>query len=360
MKVLMLITDTGRGGAPTSLGELSVAARDLGINPMVVSLMPPGPVLQDLQQRSIDTHSLRMTSWVDVAPALLRLRGLIQVTKPDVIQTMLWHANVFGRMCSGLGPPVVDCYQSVDEDKPRLRVLVDRWTAPRATAHVCVSGVVAQRARQRERLDPGKITVIHVGKDVDRWVPRGLGADTRDQLGIPHDAPVVGWVGRMHPVKNLVSLVRGVADIPETWLLLVGDGEERDRVSAAALRFGLGNRLVLAGEVEDPAPLFEAMDVFCLPSHWEGSSGALVEAMASGRTVVATAVGGNPEIVTDGVDGILVENTADSVRDGILRGLTHPLGDQALVTARERFSLERMVRQYVEVWQRALISRGGT
>lgn len=360
MKVVILITDTRRGGAPNSAAELAVGAREHGVDVAVVSMLPGGPVLSQLANLSFVTHSLGMGSWRDSGAGVMRLRRILKQEEPDVLQTVLWHANVLGRTVVRKGhPPVVDCYQSVDDQKSRFRVLLDRWTAHRASAHICVSHLVAERARSRERLEPQKITVVHVGKEIDRWASRGRGEEVRSRLGIPNDVAVVGWTGRMHPVKNLVALVRAVAAMPDTWLLLVGDGEERERVAATCAEAGIQRRAIITGEVVDVGPYLEAMNVFCLPSLWEGSSGALVEAMACGRTVVATAVGGNPEIITDGVDGILVDTSSDGIRQGILQGLTHPTGARAAQAVRERFSLSRMVGQYLDVWERVATTSMG-
>jgi glycosyltransferase involved in cell wall biosynthesis len=355
MKVVLAITDTARGGAPNSLAELALAVRDLGHEPTVVSLMPSGPVAAALETRGIKTMSLDLRGPLDLAPAFFRFRRLLRSLKPDVLQTVLWHANVLGRLVAiGTGVPTVDCYQSVDDDKSGRRIWLDRATARRSLAHVCVSAAVAERAIGRERLERHRVEVIPVGKDPSAFAVRGVKGEVRARLGIPATARVVGWTGRMQTVKNVPVLIEGIARLEGVWGLLIGDGPQRAAVEEAIADAGVGKRVVLVGETDDVRPYLEAMDVFCLPSSWEGSSGSLAEAMLMELPVIATAVGGNPEMVEDGKEGVLLAEATPVAIASAYEQIVDGMGERGRLTAAQRFSVERMARDYVDVWERVV------
>jgi len=200
------------------------------------------------------------------------------------------------------------------------------------------------------------VTRITNGVDTDLYLP-GSGAAARAQLGVDADAFVVGVVGRLDPIKDHGTLLSAYqrlrTTLPESVLLVVGDGPERRRLMAAApegVRF-LGNR-------SDIPDLFRALDVFVLTSINEGISNTILEAMASGVPVVASRVGGNPELVEDGTTGRLFPvGDIDALTDVLQAYAASP----ELVTshgalgrrrAEQDFSIDTMVMAYRSVWDR--------
>ena len=186
----------------------------------------------------------------------------------------------------------------------------------------------------------------------------------RFALRLPPDALVLGTLGRLTEQKGQRLLLQAVAalarDLPDLVLFLAGAGPLRDDLEAEAARLGLADRVRFLGLRRDRPTLFAAMDVFVLPSRWEGLSLALVEAMGAGRAVVATDVGGNPEVVHNGRTGLLVRpNDADALADAIGtlcrdHDLRAALGDAAAVDARARFSIEQHVAQLSALYRRGL------
>lgn len=349
-----MLTDSNRGGTPHRVAAVARGLSARGWQLVVVTVKPSGPVSEDLAAEGIATFGLDLRSpWL--APvALWRLRRFLRSWRPDVVQSVLWHANVVARLAAlGTGIPVVSGYESIDDGKSRSRVLLDRATLRLATRHVAVSAAVGERAVARERARPQDLRVITNGRDVERWAPRGRRDEVRDGLGIPVGARVVGWTGRLHPVKDLPTLLRAVALLPSWWLLVVGEGEEGVRLRGLAEEMGLGERVVFTGEVDDVPRVLEAFDVFCLPSRWEGLPGSLVEAMAAGLPVVATRVGGIPEIVADGKNGLLVPpGDPQGLASAIAAAAQRPeLGEKARLTVQEHFSEEAMVDGYERLWR---------
>jgi glycosyltransferase involved in cell wall biosynthesis len=203
--------------------------------------------------------------------------------------------------------------------------------------------------------------------DTRLFAPGGRPA-ARAALGIGSEHLVIGTVGRLDPVKDQVGLLKAfsrLTDDPRAFLLIVGDGPCRQELEATIGALGLGDRVRLLGERDDVPAVLSAMDVFVLCSVGEGISNAILEAMATGLPVVATRVGGNPELVTDGSTGFLVEPRSPAgLAARLRRYLEDPMlpahhGRAAREHAEAEFSLERMVGAYEQLYDRLLDTRVG-
>jgi glycosyltransferase involved in cell wall biosynthesis len=182
---------------------------------------------------------------------------------------------------------------------------------------------------------------------------------TRRLWNIPLDAKVIGTVARLSPQKALHVLLEAlpavIREVPEVRVLIVGDGSERPRLEKLADRLGVASCVYFAGNRVDVPDQLLAMDVFVLPSLFEGLPLAILEAMAAGRPVVATAVDGVPEIVKDGVTGFLVSpgNPAQLAR-ALVRLLRDPrtaarFGDAARQRAQD-FSTDAVVDRVLDAY----------
>ena len=245
-----------------------------------------------------------------------------------------------------------------------IRPLVERYTAVSrdlADWLVRVVGVAPERVRQ-----------IYNGVDQERFRPRqGPRPDLDLPFALPADALVIGTVGRLAGVKDQATLVRAFARLRERrpqeagrlFLALVGDGPERERLEDLVRSLGLGPWTWLAGERDDVPECLRLMDVFVLPSLGEGISNTLLEAQASGLPVVATRVGGNPELVADGDNGFLVPAAdAEALAAALERYLEDPSlrgrqGAAGLRRVRERFHWDRCVEAYLGLYDELLFNR---
>jgi sugar transferase (PEP-CTERM/EpsH1 system associated) len=215
-----------------------------------------------------------------------------------------------------------------------------------------------------------RIEQIYNGVDAEKFHPRGSLGDEPSFAGAAKF--VIGTVGRMQAVKDQVTLARAFvllmkaspAARERTRLVMVGDGPLREPVHKLLVEAGLEDRVWLAGQRDDIPGLMRDFDLFVLPSLAEGISNTILEAMASGLPVLATAVGGNPELVAPGVTGTLVppsdpERMARAIQsyvDAPERGLRQ--GAQARRVAECRFSMEAMVMSYMATYDRLLDQRG--
>lgn len=354
--VLLVVTDTRRGGAPLRLASLAKGMQERGWRCHLVSLMPAGAVLGEVAAAGIPTTNLNVTGWRSAISGFFTLRKIINQHKPAIVQSALWHANLFARFAAlGTGAVVVSGHESVDPHKPLLRTLLDRATGAAAHGHTAVAEAVATEVAHRDGVPRERIAVIPLGKDPTTYLGKDK-ATARNALGLAIDPPTVGWVGRMHPVKRLPLLLQAVSLLPRWQLVIAGDGPERNNVQQVALDLGIHDRVKFLGELPDVTDALMAMDVFCLVSEWEGLPTAMLEAMAAGLPVIATSVGGIPEVIDDGVNGLLIaEPRAESVARGIEQALSLPgLGSRARATIEERFSERAVLDSHEALWTRLL------
>jgi glycosyltransferase involved in cell wall biosynthesis len=225
----------------------------------------------------------------------------------------------------------------------------------------CCSEAVRRRTLSEVGGDERKYITIHNGVDVARF-DSGR-AVAKPDVGLLEGVPVIGMVGRLiEPEKGLAVLLEGMARLAgppaplSCQLLIVGEGPARRQLHDLCARLGILSRVAFAGMRRDIADLLPLFDVFVMPSLSEGFGIAIVEAMAAGRPVVASAVGGIPEIVKQGETGLLVPPGDPVALAAAIRDLlTQPdraraLGACGRQRARERFSIESAVKRHEDLY----------
>ncbi len=233
--------------------------------------------------------------------------------------------------------------------------------------YIPLSQELEQYLVERVKVAPAKITRITNGVDTSRFYPPARGREPIPGCPFPDSELVlIGTVGRMHGVKDQPTLVRAFIALAQNSpelkakarLILIGDGPLKAECQALLARAGLAELAWLPGERKDIPEILRSLDVFVLPSQAEGISNTILEAMATGLPVVATAVGGNPELVEDGHTGVLVPKgdfvrLAQALASYIQEeGKRKAHGQWGLKRVRENFSLEKMIQRYLEVYER--------
>ena len=383
IRVLHVITRLDRGGSAENT-LLTVAGTDPGRYATTLAVGPTqGPrsrMEERARQRGVRfvqvRHLVRPIRPLRDLCALQALWRLMRQERFHIVHTHTSKAGLLGRMAAWLArtPIVVHTphghvfYGYYGTRLTRLFVWLERWAAHWTDRIVALTAQDAE-----EHIDFGigpaeQFAVIHSGVDFGPFDMPGCGREqTRRLLGLDAQGVVIGTLGRLTAIKGQADLVRAFAivyrQVSDAWLLLVGDGEERDDLASLAGDLGVLDRVVFAGWRDDIAAVLRAMDIFALPSLNEGMGKALVEAMYAGLPAVATAVGGVPKLIDGGRNGLLVPPQRPDLLGAALLELARDQGQRdrlgAVATASARsYSAARMVEKIIALYEELLREKG--
>jgi glycosyltransferase involved in cell wall biosynthesis len=363
-RLLLLVTLAETGGAQSYVASL-LPALVPGFD-VAVAAHGAGP-LQDAAAeagvRFLPLESLRrpVRPWRDLA-ALVELTRLLRRERPDILHASSSKAGVLGRVAAVLAGVPIRIFTAhgwaftAREGLPSaLYRWADRLVRPLTTVTVCVAEQQRAVGLAARTCDAGRTVVI----------PNGVDAAGAPRAELDGRRPVVVAVGRLKAPKDFVTFVRALVQLPRGSYeaVIVGDGPDRERVAEEIRGLGLAEHVRLAGERRDVPALLAAADVFVLSSASEGMPVSVLEAMAAGLPVVASRVGGVPELVLEGETGLLVEPGEPDelgaalqrlVRD---RQLRRRLGAAGRARVEERFDVDAFRRAHVDLYSRELAGR---
>jgi len=362
MRVVLLVTDLERGGTPLRLARLARGLRCAGVEVHVGCLGPPGPVSRELDGVGIPTFACGAAGAWDLR-ALWRLGRHVRRIRPDLLHATLTHANVAARLVGGwLGVPVLTSTATIEVER-RWHLAVERWTAWMDHGHIVNSAALADHVVKTFGLARRRVHVVPPA--IDPPPQRGERSVARRQLGLPEDAFVVLWAGRLDRVKRLEVALRCVELLAGAGchLVLAGDGPERQRLQRRAARSPAQGRIRFLGWVTDLGPALSAADVFLCPSRTEGMPNAVLEAMAFGLPIVGSDIPALREL--SGAEGRLVlvaggDAGAWAAELQVLRNdaaRRAALGRRAAEWARARLDPQRAARALLGVYERVLAGR---
>jgi glycosyltransferase involved in cell wall biosynthesis len=362
-KVLWLTKGLGRGGAETLLVSCARALDTSRFEVQVAYLLPWKDALVDeLAGAGVTTHCLGTGRATDLA-WIWRLRRLVRTLRFDIVHTHMPIPAVAARLALGPGGPRLVHTEHNTWRRYRWPTYAANLATYALNDHViAVSQAVAdsiepRRVPRLKAMPPIEVLVHGIELDVPGVGNARLGA--RRLLDLPADAPVVGTVGSLTAKKDHGTLLRAVQLLQRrhagTRLVVVGTGPLQQALRQEAHDLGISDLVVFTGLRDDVTALLPAFDVFALSSTFEGLPIALVEALAAGLPSVVTAVGGVPEVVTDGREGLLVPaGSPQLLADAVARLLADDeLRAQMSRAARERsraFDIRRAVRRLEEIY----------
>lgn len=308
------------GGGEIGGAEQHVLTLLKGINPehfsMISGCLIDGPFARLTQEKAIPTLRFPMKHALDFSPLPLLVRG-VRGQNISLIHTHGSRANLLGRLAGRwLNIPVVSTvHSSLRQDylSPRAALLalgLDRLTLPFASGVITVSEALAHEVASRggeniRTIYNGIQPLPHFEEPLFR---ENLRHTFRQKWEIPDDALVLGSIARLHPTKGLTYLIRAAKQLqvhfPKVHVLIVGEGPQRSELEAEFKTTGLPYSLV--GFLPDAYQVLPTMDLFVLPSVSEGMGLVLLEAMQARIPIVASHVGGIPEVIRDGEDGLLI------------------------------------------------------
>lgn len=296
------------------------------------------------------------------------LRRALRALKPDLVHTWLFTADMYGRLAARSLSlrPVISSVRSVLSDKPAHYVKVDRWLKRITDTFIVNANVIQPVLAEREGVGANKVITVHNGIDIDRFAAAEGAQEVRRELNLG-DAPVIGLISRIMPVKDPGTFLKAahlvIREMPEVRILVVGDGDLLDQLKSDVHQWQIEGNVVFAGYRPDRPQLLAAMDIVALSSLYEGCSNSILEAMAAGKPVVATNVGGNAELIREGKTGHLVPardaNAMAAAFKHLLRDpeLRKTMGEAGRQRVSECFTLQHLVQKTEAVYRRLLNRR---
>lgn len=371
-RVMYLATAMGVGGAEQQARYLARSLRRRGWDVMVVSMVPLENDEAELRAEGVVVRSLGMRPGIPGPRGMVRLIRLLREFRPDVLHSLMVHANLLARIVRPIArtPVVVSSIRTPNEGR-QWRYVAYRMTNWLTDCTTAVSQDAIEVATARGAAPRDGIRLIGNGIDLDEYRPDPATRQRiRDELAIG-DAFMWLAVGRMTAAKAYPDMVSAFAELltsyPGARLLIAGSGESdvEGAVAARIATTGVGERLSLLGHRTDVADLMRASDGFLLSSAWEGLPMVLLEAAATELPIVATRVGGNEDAVDDGITGILVRSgdpaaLADGMRMVMAKDedARHAMGLAGRELVTHRFDLDAMIDVWVALYTELLNRKG--
>jgi glycosyltransferase involved in cell wall biosynthesis len=356
--VLQFITGFHVGGTERQVVHLATGLDPSRFDVHVACLQQAGPLYGEMAACGLPLTAYPIKGFLRVNTLRQQWRFASYLKKHaiDIVHAYGFYPIVFAVLVARLAGSRVVLASIRDNGDP--------WTLAQRLVQMCASrmahGVLVNATAVRDRLTAGGhsrrgISVIRNGVDVDRFSPRPPDESLRASLGVPAEAPLVVVVSRLNPMKGIDDFVQAMALLAGRYtrarFVIVGDGASRRELEEQAQRLGLAGRVVFTGTRLDVAAILAQAAISVAPSLSEGLSNVVLESMATGVPVVATRVGGTPEMLEDGVTGLLVPPCdAPMLAAAIGRLLGDPamarrMGDAGRARAVDRFSMPYMVSQ---------------
>lgn len=370
-KILLLVVGLDVGGTETHVLELATRLDRRRFDIMVCTMKSGGRLVPEFARRGVRVLSLEGRGKLD-ARILLKLWRLVRRERPQIIHAFLFWANMAARVIGRLGAcsHIISSYHDEVVTEGWVVRMMDRLTLRWTQALVCCSQAVRRSVRDRIGRSDRQTVVIPFGVDAsefDKVKPL-----KRAVFSLREQGAMIGTVCRLvEPKKGLRVLLEAVSILKrrtppcDCQVLIVGDGPARNGLESLSKGLGLEGSVVFAGERRDVPQILPILDLFVLPSLYEGFGIAILEAMAAARPVVTTTAGGIGEFVDHGRSGLLVEpGNPSALADAIQTVLGQPdqgreMGLRGLERVRNSFGMESIVGQHERLYEACLSQEDG-
>jgi glycosyltransferase involved in cell wall biosynthesis len=370
INILHVISKLPVGGVENQLFTILRKYDQKRLRPLVCSLSDKGEMGKEIEESGIEVIPLNKLrhrfDWTIVKD----IYTLIRTRDIKIVRTHQYHANLYGRLAAWLAkvPCIVASVHNVYTiDRKIHRRIINKFLARCSDKVVAVSETVKKDILTYDGLSEDKVRVIYNGIDTDRFLNIN-GSLIRSKLGISSEAPVVGTVGRLALQKGQKYLIDAVSTLrekfPQIALLFVGDGPLRNELENHVKALGIEMNVIFLGIRRDIPQILSAIDIFVLPSLWEGLPSALIEAMASGKPIIASDIPPIREIVNSEKVGILVPpKNSNAIADSIELLLHNKnLAENISNTAKEKafsiFNIEITAQHYTDLFKNVLREKG--
>ncbi|MDW6023089.1 glycosyltransferase [Mesorhizobium sp. BAC0120] len=367
LSVEIVLPSLPRAGMEIMACELAKGLVASGHKVGVTCLEETGPLADDLRGAAVDVS---LVPCPGARSNFLPHKALVEHLRSRRCDVLHMHniwgkASLAGRYAGVL--QIVATMHGLAAGEPWFYESLRWWGARYIDCVVAVSEPLRRHLIERTRIPSEKVVMLVNGIDLQRFAAAGRTGLLRTELGIAPDVPVIGCVARLDPVKNHPMLLRAfkrlLAELPAARLIIVGEGPLGSQLQADASEMDLSGRVSFVGSVADTAPVYREFDVFALGSVSEGTSISILEALASGVPVVATAVGGNPALLAPDC-GLLVPSDDDArMAEAIVkvlrdRDLSDALARRGRARVASGYSSSSMISAYERLY-RSLLGADG-
>jgi len=366
-KILHLITGSSIAGAENVVLTLAKGMKSSQFESEICTLTSEGDLHNKAEQIGIKTYALGYKNILSLPKVVIKLIILLHKINYYIINTHLSQASVIGIIVGRLVkiPCIIETRHYSDymyKYGNKMKQWLDKETVNMADHVIVVSNAGKEVLKNMEGVKEEKITVIYNGTSIDKFRPYNIKQrrQIRENLKI-EEKIILSYTGRLRPEKGHQYLLEAIFEIKDQYtnivLLLIGDGVLRSDLEALTRQLNIENKVRFLGDRKDIPELLSATDIYVHPSVVEGFGISIIEAMAAGLPVIATNVGGIPEIITNGENGILVPpENPQALAEAISDLIEHPdkrkalaeNGKQRVVT---NFTDEIMVKKYMEVYR---------
>jgi glycosyltransferase involved in cell wall biosynthesis len=323
-------------------------------------------LIDELTKLNVKAYCVGMKSKFDIM-AIRRLSDIIKESRADVLHTYLFHANILGRIIGRINrvPVIISSERCLDLERRGFNNLLNNLTLRWCSKIVVVSDSVGKMLMARDKVPCSRIVRIYSGIEFSNYDLNIDKDSNRKELGLKSDDVVIGTIGRLRPEKGHEYLIKAIAEVlrkfPEVRLLIAGDGAEENKLKCLSDKMGIKDKVIFTGFRNDIPEILSILDLFVLPSIEEGLPMAVLEAMASGRGIVATRIGGTEELIQDGVTGVLVPPKDVHALAGAIYGLLkehdkiNRFGMLAREAAKNNFSINNMLKNYERLYEELVL-----
>jgi glycosyltransferase involved in cell wall biosynthesis len=357
------------GGAEMHLFNLIRSLDRDVFDPLVLTLTKGGRFTNKIRSLGIRLEEVQINRIY--TPAAIRpsiyMASILKEAKVKIIQTFHFASDMLGPLLAEIAnvPIVVSSRRDMGFKKKCYHMWAYRLINCFVDKIIVNSRAVRNSVSIQEKITPKKMITIYNGVNLKSfYMSVDKNKKLKEQLGLPFQCPIVGMIANLHPIKGYPDFLRAACiilkKIINTHFLIVGDGEMKTELEKTAVDLGIEGNVHFLGERADIPAILSIIDVSVLSSYSEGFSNTILESMAMGKPVVATRVGGNPEIISHGVNGYLIEpNAPRDLAKAILnllydKALARLMGRNGRQTVEKHFNEEKMVEEITRLYRELL------
>ena len=375
MKVLIILDSLVEAGAEKSIVE--IAKKFKSFTPVFVYIYAENTLRKDLEDAGIKVYALNITSKYGFREAVSKLINIYKTEEPDIVHSSLYRADQLARKMKTKFPkiPIIGSFVNnpytplryknqslIMKIKLWIAYRVDKLSSKKVDFFISNSETIKRDQGKALGVPPYKIEVIYRGRDLSKFkeIEQAKISALKQDFGLENKKVLVN-VSRLITLKAQIDIIKALPSVlervPNTMLLLVGDGECRNFLDEEAKKLNLSDHVLLMGRRRDIPELLSISDVFVYPSYSEGLPGALIEAMMAEKIIVASNIEENLECVNEESALIFEKGNITDLSRKILYALQHPrlnTGVEARKQAAEKFEINAISQKYEKVYSRLI------